>query len=152
MTLALVTLGPGDLPSLVALERAAQALPWSEAQLHEELTHADAIVRGARRGDALVGYAAWRRTVDELWLLGLAVLPAHRRHGVGRALVDEGPRLARARDARELWLEVRKGNAGARALYEAAGFVVVGERRGYYRPLIEGAPREDAVLMRRPLD
>jgi ribosomal protein S18 acetylase RimI-like enzyme len=29
-------------------------------------------------------------------------------------------------------LEVRQSNEGAQSLYEAAGFVVHGERRGYY--------------------
>ena len=49
-------------------------------------------------------------------------------------------------EARVAVLEVRAGNAAARALYERLGFVVVGERRKYYRE-----PVEDALIMTRPL-
>lgn len=41
-------------------------------------------------------------------------------------------------------LEVRTGNAAARALYAGAGFAEVGRRRRYY------TDGEDAVLMTRP--
>jgi ribosomal-protein-alanine N-acetyltransferase len=43
-------------------------------------------------------------------------------------------------------LEVRISNRAAIALYERAGFVQDGRRRGYYRD-----PEEDAVLMGLPL-
>ena len=46
--------------------------------------------------------------------------------------------------AAEVFLEVRTDNEAARALYEAAGFAVVGLRPRYYRP--SGA---DAHTMRR---
>lgn len=149
------TLGRDELAALVVVEEAAQPLPWSRRQLEEELTHDDAVVRGAFADDAerltLVGYASWRKNVHELWLLNLAVLPAWRRRGVGRALLDEGEALAHERGASELWLEVRASNAGARLLYEAAGFVEAGQRLAYYRPLVDGGVREDAVLMRRTI-
>lgn len=151
MSAPLRVLGREDLAALLEVERASQPLPWSEAQLLEELLHEDAIVSGAFVDGTLSGYAAWRATVDELWLLNLAVLPSHRRRGLGRLLVEEGEALARARGLSSLWLEVREGNEGARVLYESAGFVVVGRRPAYYRPLTEGAPREDALLMRRSL-
>lgn len=149
MSVRLAPLVLDQLPALLEVERASQPLPWTEAQLAEELSHADAVVTGAFVDGALAGYAAWRASVDELWLLNLAVLPSHRRRGLGRLLLNEGERLAEERGLTSVWLEVREGNAGARALYEGAGFLVVGRRRGYYRPLHEGAAREDAVLMTR---
>ena len=55
--------------------------------------------------------------------------------------------ICRARDAQQLWLEVRESNDRARALYQRYGFVPVGVRRDYY-PLPPGVPgREDAVVM-----
>jgi [ribosomal protein S18]-alanine N-acetyltransferase len=137
-----------DLEALVALEGAAQQRGWSAGQLEEELMRADAEVRGLFEDERLVGYAAWRQSVDELWLLNLAVAPARRRHGYGRILVAEGGALARARGCTTLWLEVRASNEGARVLYEKLGFAVVGRRPGYYPPLTDGAPREDALQMR----
>ncbi len=149
MTFTTRTLTDEHLGALLVVEQAAQPLPWTQAQLAEELTHDDAVVRGTFADDTLVGYAAWRKNVHELWLLNLAVLPAARRRGIARALLDEGRPLAAERACTELWLEVRASNEGARRLYDAAGFVVVGERRGYYRAIKEGSSREDAVLMRR---
>ena len=45
---------------------------------------------------------------------------------------------------RELFLEVRVSNRGARRLYEAYGFERIGLREGYY-----SRPREDALVLRR---
>jgi ribosomal-protein-alanine N-acetyltransferase len=53
---------------------------------------------------------------------------------------------AQRQGARRMELEVRISNRAAIALYERAGFVQDGRRRGYYRD-----PEEDAVLMGLPL-
>jgi ribosomal-protein-alanine N-acetyltransferase len=50
------------------------------------------------------------------------------------------------RGAREVFLEVRVDNDGARALYASEGFAELGRRRGYY----DGG-RVDAVTMRKQL-
>ena len=52
----------------------------------------------------------------------LAVLPACRGKGVGRALLAAAAEHARARGCAKLTLEVREDNARARGLYEAEGF------------------------------
>jgi GNAT superfamily N-acetyltransferase len=50
------------------------------------------------------------------------VTPAHRRGGVGRALMAAAEDLARATSARGLVLATQKTNATAKALYEARGW------------------------------
>jgi ribosomal protein S18 acetylase RimI-like enzyme len=52
----------------------------------------------------------------------LAVLPAHRGRGLGRALLDEAERRARARDCCKMTLEVHDTNSGAKKLYREFGF------------------------------
>lgn len=52
----------------------------------------------------------------------LAVLPAHRGRGVGRALLKAAEERARARGCAKLTLEVREDNLRARRLYEERGF------------------------------
>jgi GNAT superfamily N-acetyltransferase len=52
----------------------------------------------------------------------LAVLPAHRGRGVGRALLDAVARAARTRGCCKVTLEVLEHNARARHVYEHAGF------------------------------
>lgn len=91
------------------------------------------------------GLALARVAADEAEILTLAVLPEARRRGVGGALLASVAAGAAARGARALFLEVAVGNAPARALYAAAGFVAVGRRRGYY------PGGEDALVLRQAL-
>lgn len=93
------------------------------------------------------GFAILRVTGDEAEILSLDVLPRARRQGVGSDILREALDTARARGAREVFLEVDKENAPALALYFKAGFVTVGERRDYYRK--PDGKRSDALLMAR---
>ena len=52
----------------------------------------------------------------------LAVLPAHRGRGIGRLLLQEAERRARARGSSKLTLEVHASNEGAIRLYQRFGF------------------------------
>jgi ribosomal protein S18 acetylase RimI-like enzyme len=79
---------------------------------------------------------------------GLAVSPAHRRRGVGRALMDAAIHEAKARGARRLTLRVLGPNVDARALYAACGFEVEGVVRELF--FLDGRYVDD-VLMAVPL-
>lgn len=129
---------PADLPALAALEQAALPDPWTPAQLAGEL--AQPITRALLAGDGTqpLGYALGRVVAGEAEVLRVAVHPAHRRQGLGRALLRA---LHAACAAEEVFLEVRAGNTAAIALYEAEGYARVGRRPGYY------ADGEDAVVM-----
>ena len=91
------------------------------------------------------GMVMLRVAADEAEILTLAVHPGQRRQGIARKLLTEAAALAAAHGATALFLEVALRNAGARALYEAAGFTQVGRRRRYY------ADGDDALVMRRSL-
>lgn len=91
------------------------------------------------------GMVLARAAADEAEILTLAVVPAARRRGLGRALLDAARREASRRGARAMFLEVSSGNRAARALYSAAGFAEVG-RRGRYYP--DGT---DALILRASL-
>ena len=70
-----------------------------------------------------------------------------RRQGIGRALMSTVSAWARELGAEEIRLEVRASNARALRLYQRCGFIVAGNRAGYYAD-----PPEDAVLMRCRID
>ncbi|MEO7786851.1 MAG: GNAT family N-acetyltransferase [Sphingomicrobium sp.] len=89
------------------------------------------LARGSEHGAAL-GFSLLRTVADEAELLLIAVDPAARRKGVGRALIDHFVDHATNVGAIRLHLEVRDGNS-AIGLYRAAGFVVAGRRLLYYR-------------------
>jgi ribosomal protein S18 acetylase RimI-like enzyme len=63
---------------------------------------------------------------EEVPGLGLGVAPAHRRRGIGTALLGATVDLAREDGAGALSLSVSERNHEARRLYDRMGFVVVG--------------------------
>lgn len=78
------------------------------------------------------GFFLSRTGFDEEELLLLGVDPRFRRRGIGRALLERFAADARARGARRLLLEMRKGNP-AEILYRDFGFIPIGHRPNYYR-------------------
>ncbi|MCG6658298.1 ribosomal protein S18-alanine N-acetyltransferase [Halomonas campisalis] len=145
-------LEPCDLQRLTALEREAQSRPRSSAQLGEALHDETRCVVAIEAADGeLVGHAVIARLPFEAELEAILVRPAWRRRGVAVRLLKAVIEQARDWRSERLLLEVRAGNRAAIALYRGAGFIEDGRRRGYYPPPSAGAPREDAVLMSRPL-
>jgi RimJ/RimL family protein N-acetyltransferase len=76
--------------------------------------------------------------------LGLMVDAAHRRRGIGRALLVAAVEWGQAAGVRKLELHVFPWNDAAIALYEDFGFVREGYRKDHYR---RGDEYVDAVLM-----
>ena len=105
---------------------------WSRGQCLGMLALSDVWLVIAVQDGAIVGFALSRMVIDEVELLLLAVLPAARGAGIGRLLIERTATNAAVRQAKTLLLEVRAGNQAA-ALYQALGFVRIGERRDYYR-------------------
>jgi ribosomal-protein-alanine N-acetyltransferase len=135
--------GAGDADALAELERAACIHPWSADQVRAELVRAtpDAVlVLEGREG--MLAYCAYRIVLDEMHVMNLAVRPEARRQGLGRFLLEAALRRAARAGAQRALLEVRTGNAAARALYADCGFVRLGQRKLYF-----GDPPEDALVL-----
>ncbi len=100
--------------------------------------------------DGMVGFAAFSTIMTvgagESTLENMAVATPWQRQGIGRRLLAAGLLWCRAQAAARVFLEVRESNRAAIALYERAGFSVVGNRPGYYRE-----PLEDGLQMRKVL-
>lgn len=136
-----------DIDAVLAIETRVQAFPWTRGNF------VDALAAGydawlARAGDTPVGFAVLMRAVDEIHLLAIGITPQWQGAGCGRALLDFARAQARAGGMRRMLLEVRPSNVAAIAFYQAAGFVEIGRRRGYY-PAASG--REDAIVMAKDL-
>ena len=122
--------GPGRW-YVVAVGRADRAVPADGA--------AD------RTGDELLGYAGLAGPGGpggDADVATVAVLPAAQGRGLGRALLRALLAEAVRRGAGAVLLEVRVGNAAARALYASEGFERLAVRRRYY------ADGSDAEVMR----
>ncbi|RVV96659.1 GNAT family N-acetyltransferase [Mesobaculum littorinae] len=141
-----MTLPDADPVALARLHAAAMEVPrpWSAADFAALMGAPGVFLRCVPHG-----FALGRAVLDEAELLTLAVDPAARRRGHGRAALTAFETAAQQGGARVAHLEVSAENIAARALYAAAGWEVSGQRRGYYdRP---GGGRIDAIAMRRML-
>ncbi len=90
----------------------------------------------------VVGYAVYMESGDDAELIQVAVDSMYRHRGVGymlsKALVDDIKKSGR----KYAFLEVRKSNIVAMALYNKLGFDPISVRKKYYDGI------EDAIIMK----
>jgi len=98
----------------------------------------------AVKDGVVVGCAGYCAAADQADIIEVAVLPAFRRQGIARLLMEAVLSDARQRNVQSVFLEARASNVPAIALYESLSFQRCGVRKNYY-----SSPREDAVLMYR---
>jgi ribosomal protein S18 acetylase RimI-like enzyme len=128
-------------------------------------------LRAAERGDEVMDVATlgeevagvvsvrWQAACDvpHPWLYGLYVASAHRRHGIGSALLEAGENRAREHGAGYVSLDVDQDNTGAVSFYRARGYVVVRGHVHHWRSIdprtgeVTGTGSADTWIMRRPL-
>jgi [ribosomal protein S18]-alanine N-acetyltransferase len=142
-----------DVPALVGLEKQSFTHPWTEGNFREVVSGAsratvlvlrEARGPGSRQTTVVVAYCVCQVVADELHILDLAVAPERQRRGLGRWLLVYALARASRRGADRAFLEVRRSNEAAIGLYQALGFSVLAERRGYYRD-----PGEDALVLQK---
>ena len=142
--------GPLDAELLAALQaaafgEAAGTERWQASGLEALLATPGCLGLIAASGVQPLGFGLARLAAGEAEILSLGVVPAARRLGLGRALLDALVARLLGRGARALFLEVAADNPGAIGLYAGAGFRRAGRRAGYYaRP--EGPV--DALILR----
>ena len=91
------------------------------------------------------GFVMARTAAGEAEILTLAVAPAARGRGLGRALLEAAIARAQQMGAQTMFLEVGADNPHALALYAGLGFAKVGARKGYYSRASGSA---DALVLR----
>ena len=116
---------------------------WGPLRIAWHIRDAESIVLTARVCGAPEGFAIMRYAEESAHLNLLAVTPAWRRHGIGRSLIAWLEETALTAGAFAVSLELRAGNASARAFYAALGYHEHAEVPGYYQGL------ENAVRMTR---
>ena len=124
-----------DLAALAALHAACfPEDPWDGAALATVLgmPGAGGRLATAESGETL-GLLIDQRVGEDAEILTLGVIPASRRQGIARALLNDLFRRARDGGAVRVMLEVAADNEAARALYLSMGFARDGIRRAYYR-------------------
>ena len=161
-----------DVDAVLGIERAVQAYPWTRGNFTDALTHgyvcrvdaeellikplaiplasqnttAKRLVMAGHpeQGGEIRGYAVLMPVLEEAELLNIGVAAGQQRKGLGRAMLREILEIARAKNMRRVFLEVRSSNVAAIALYRSVGFTEIGVRRGYYQ---NASGSEDAITM-----
>jgi ribosomal-protein-alanine N-acetyltransferase len=100
--------------------------------LAHELGRASGGVLVAWCDELPIGLLSFLRVADELHLLSVVVVQAHKSAGVGTRLVTAAQSLGRDDGASVFLLEVRRSNLAARRLYERLGFFCFNVRKAYY--------------------
>lgn len=131
-----------DIDHVVAVENASFSSPWARQSFCEELENKLAYYLLATSGDAVIGYVGMWIIIDEAHITNVAVLPSHRRLGIGEAMMQEALVVAKSKGACAMTLEVRASNLAAKNLYEKLGFKPSGVRKNYYEDT-----QEDAIIM-----
>lgn len=135
-------MGSPDLGDIIEIERVSFAYPWSSSFFLQELKVTCARSLLALVDERPVGYIIYWALPREIDIHNLAVHPACRRRGIGKALLEAVIDQARREDVTRVTLEVRKSNVVAQKLYHSLGFLAKGVRKGYYSD--DG---EDALVM-----
>jgi ribosomal-protein-alanine N-acetyltransferase len=143
-----------DLDAIMALEESSfTSDAWSRDSMAREvaspLCHYLVAARPRENGDdELVAYAGLLCPPGstDADIQTIAVAPAARGAGLGRALMTELMAEAARRSARQIFLEVRADNPVAHGLYLSLGFEDIAVRPNYYQP--DGV---DAVVMKAEL-
>jgi ribosomal-protein-alanine N-acetyltransferase len=132
-----------DLRAVLRIEQQVYPRPWTFTLYMSELNMRSSRHYVVARVDGrVVGYAGLLLAGDEAHVTTIAVDPARQRGGVGTRLLLHQARVARARSARHLTLEVRASNAPAQRLYRRFGFTAAGVRKNYYAEV-----NEDGIVM-----
>ena len=130
----------GDVDALAGLEAASfpgDRIP--RASFRRFLARPSAALRLAASPAGLLGYSLllFRRGSTVARLYSVAVAAEARGTGVGRRLMQDAARVARAHGADRLRLEVRADNAAAIGLYESLGYRSFGRYPDYYEDGME---------------
>lgn len=153
-----------DAVWLAAVHAACFPNPWTAPSFAELLAQETVFGLGIEN----VAFGLFQRAAEDMELLTIAVVPAHRRQGIARQMMETAMSLRGGEadaaihattgkdgllrnnvprnDNLKIFLDVAAGNVAAIALYEALGFTPIRTRKAYY------STGEDAVVMQKTLD
>lgn len=146
---------PGDAQAIALMSRdfIETGLGWryDAPRIVRALRNRNMVTLVATERGRIVGFGIMDFGEERAHLVLLAVLPTHRRKGVGRRLIEWLTETALTAGIESIHLELRAKNESARRFYAALGFSETYVVPGYYqgsRGNSEGALRMLRVLRR----
>jgi [ribosomal protein S18]-alanine N-acetyltransferase len=133
-----------DITAISIIEKNIFESPWTDTMFDSELSREDSIILVATDEEYIVAYLVVRRGLEDAEIFRIAVIPAFRRTGIARTLLNRGEQWCVSHSLKKFLLEVDEINSSAIALYTSFGFIAVGRRKNYY-------DHRDAILMQKNL-
>jgi ribosomal-protein-alanine N-acetyltransferase len=133
-----------DLPRVMEIEGAAYPFPWT-LRLFKDCLQVGYNVQVLELEQKIMGYGLMSVAAGEAQILNLCVHPDWQGCGYGRYILEHLLDMARQKEVKSVFLEVRLSNEAAFHLYHQAGFNQIGERKRYYPNGDKG--REDALIL-----
>lgn len=81
------------------------------------------------QNSTIVAFLQYRKIIDTIDIINIAVLDNFRNNGIGSKLISE---LSKFNDVISIMLEVRKSNNVAIEFYKHNGFMIIREIKDYY--------------------
>ncbi len=133
-----------DLSQIEEIEKQSFPDPWSLSLFEEILANPSQNLYVALKDQAIIGYMAFWKILDEVHILNLCVVLDYRKRGVGEQLLQFCLNRYSKEEVSLFSLEVRHSNSAAQKLYEKFGFKIKYIRKDYY------PNHEDALVMMKP--
>lgn len=135
-----------DVKRVLEIEKASFDDPYP-ADILIDIYNLGAGFLVAQENNRVVGYIIfWIKFDDEGHIISIAVDKSYRRHDVGSKLVETSLDVFKKFRVKDIKLEVRVGNRGARKFYSKMGFKEDKIVEDYYED------HEDAVIMSRAME
>lgn len=134
-----------DNPQIAFLEGLCFEFPWSEEMICETQSHPLFLGIVGEETEKVICYAGAVYCMEDADIALVATSPEFRRKGYAESVINRLIDELFKKGVRNIYLEVRITNDGAKSLYTKLGFIPVGIRKNYY----ENA--EDAIVMKKVL-
>lgn len=119
-----------DLPAVAAIDAASFSEPWSADELLAAIRTTGGSGAVAEDDEDVVGFVIYDLQPARIVVRRLAVTPAFRRRGIGRALLDRvRERLYSSGDRRSIYLEVPEDSLSGQLWLRSLGVPCVRIRR-----------------------
>jgi [ribosomal protein S18]-alanine N-acetyltransferase len=128
-----------DFAAICEIEKRAFEDPWPKEAFTDFLCQNSWLLE---LDGSVAGYIFYHAATDEAVIINFAIDPLHQRSSHGAYLLKHSMQLLIDQGIRYFYLDVRRSNDGAIALYHKMGFQTLGFRKNYYHQ-----PPEDAIVM-----
>lgn len=130
-----------DVKQILEIEKQSFKDAWSMEMLADLFLSNGFYGLVCQKGEKIVGYVAIKYVLDEAELNIIAVENDSRRQGIATLLLNSAEEDLKSKGVSKLFLEVRRSNLNAQALYEKCGYKYIAVREKYYQG------EEDALIM-----